>query len=229
MSLRKPDWQRHLLVNPHFRQARLWCNDLLRPIAGLCEGDVITVSAWKDEDKEEGHVKDHFVRASTYAISNYGGCRGAGDAGEIELDLEAPLPQERHGRSNVADSHTILEHVLNAFAAVRNLRALSKEIVIVIVPCMQKVHDSKHFSDYWRVTVPGNKGFLEANGMEAVYLLSSHGCSSADYDLCLESRHPERWCQRLEVLPQSVSMRGCMFRRSLFAKAFEWTTRAPWL
>ena len=221
-------WLGRQLIDPHFRQARLWSNEALRPIAELCEGDVINVSAWKDEDKEGGHYRDYFARASTYVTSNYGGYRGAGEADDIELDLESPLPPELHSRFDVTYNHTTLEHVFDVFTAVRNLCSLSRDLVIVVVPFVQKVHTSESFSDYWRFTAPGIGKMLESNGLEVVFLSSSPRCDAAIYHICVASRHPERWRNKLARLRQSVNTGDGLFQQSPFGRFTRRVARALW-
>jgi hypothetical protein len=217
-----------LLVDPDFRQARLWSNDALRPIARLCEGEVVNVSAWKDEDKEGGHYRDYFSRASSYVTSNYGGYRGSSDGQDIELDLESPLPPQFHAAFDVVYNHTTLEHVFDVFTAVRNLCALSRDLVIVVVPFVQKVHTSESFSDYWRFTAPGISRLLESNGLQVVLLASSIGSASSIYHLCVASRHPERWREKLAGLPRSVNHGDGLFRLSPLGELMRHVARALW-
>ena len=52
------------------RLNREWSNDELKKFAHLFKGDIVNVSAWKDEDKEEGFYRQYFDRAKSYKITN---------------------------------------------------------------------------------------------------------------------------------------------------------------
>ena len=41
-----------LVIERKHRLPRVWSNAELRRLAGLFDGDVVNVSAWRDEDKE---------------------------------------------------------------------------------------------------------------------------------------------------------------------------------
>ncbi len=139
-----------LFTDRVYRLPRLWSNEELRKFSGLFTGSVINVSAWRDEDKEGGKYKNYFSSASSYRVSNYvAEKRGyQGEEGEIFLDLEKGLSSELKGRFDVVFNHTTLEHIYNYKKALRNICALSRDVVIVVVPFLQPMHDE--YGDYWR-------------------------------------------------------------------------------
>jgi hypothetical protein len=50
---------------------RIWSNRELARLAGWFPGDVVNVSAWRDEDKEGRHYRDYFTAATHYNLTNY--------------------------------------------------------------------------------------------------------------------------------------------------------------
>ncbi len=86
-------------MDRRFRLARLRSNETLRQLGPLFSGDVIHVSAWRDEDKEGGHYRDYFPNAASYTITNHTGYRGfQGSPGELQLDLTAQPPTDPPAR-----------------------------------------------------------------------------------------------------------------------------------
>ncbi|WP_297107217.1 hypothetical protein [uncultured Devosia sp.] len=189
------------LQDHRFRLPRLWSNDVLRKLGPLFEGDMINVSGWLDEDKQGGHYRDYFPNVRRYDVSNYGGERGEGVPGEVRLDLEADLPQTLHQAYDVVLNHTTLEHVFDVFAATRNLCAMSRDTVVVVVPFLQEQHTTESFSDFWRFTPLGLERLFRHHGLEPVLTTSNHGRGEAIYHLCVATRSPERWRQRLAGTP----------------------------
>ena len=189
-----------LLQDLKHRAPRLWSNDVLRQIAPAFTGSVINVSGWRDEDKQGGHYRDYFSSAASYSISNMGGYRGESPDTAYMLDLEANLPLELERRFDVVFNHTTLEHVFDVFSAVRNLCAMTRDVVIVVVPFMQEQHAHDDFSDYWRFTPLGIKALFRAHGLETVLLCSTPGHRSAIYHLAVASRHPAEWSGRFDAL-----------------------------
>jgi hypothetical protein len=176
-----------------YRVPRIWSNDVLRQIAPVFKGSVINVSGWRDEDKQGGHYRDYFTSAASYSISNMGGYRGESPDTSYVVDLEASLPPELEGRFDVVYNHTTLEHVFDVFSAVRNLCAMTRDVVIVVVPFIQEQHAHDDFSDYWRFTPLCIRALFKANGLDTVLLCSTPGYRSAIYHLAIASRHPGRW------------------------------------
>jgi hypothetical protein len=182
------------------RLVRIWSNKELQRFAPFFKSDVVNVSAWKDEDKEGGYYRNYFKAATSYNLTNWHGGRGAQYlAGEILLDLETSLPEHLVGRFDVVFNHTTLEHTFDVFLAFRNLCLLSRDVVIVIVPCLQPVHFEEGYSDYWRFTTYTLRKLCEQNEMSVIYeSVSPYQENASIYLFCVASKHPERWAS---VLP----------------------------
>ena len=178
------------------RLARRWSNTELAKFAGWFSGDVVNVSAWRDEDKSGGHYADYFTSKASYTITNYKReARGLqGIPGELFLDLEAPLPPALVGRFDVVFNHTALEHIYELQTAFGNLCAMSRDIVIVVVPWLQPYHGD--YGDYWRISPLAARRMFEANGLTALYISFNEDAFTSVYVFALGSKHPERWRAR---------------------------------
>lgn len=176
-----------------FRLPRIWSNRVLAELAPLFTGDVINVSGWKDCDKENRTYRTYFSKARSYSISNYGGETGESPDTTYHLDLEKPIPDELKGRFDVVFNHTTLEHIFDIFTAVFNLCALSKDIVIVVVPFIQKTHTTNSYSDYWRISANGLRELFRKNGFSIVYLESSPYSFASVYHVCVATKNPGSW------------------------------------
>lgn len=193
MRTSPPGRVERLAIERRYRLPRIWSNAELAKIATLFDGSVINVSGWRDEDKEGNRYRDYFTRADSYTVSNYGGARGWSHEQDLEIDLEAPLPETMHGRFDVAFNHTTLEHVFDLFTAFDNLCLLSSDIVIVVVPFVQDVHVTDDFLDYWRFTDHALRQLFTRNGMTVLRLVSSPYPMAGIYHLAVASRRPEAW------------------------------------
>jgi len=191
------------------RLARRWSNAELRKFAGWFTGDVVNVSAWRDEDKCGAHYADYFTQKSSYTITNYKpdarGLQGAPN--ERFLDLEAPLDQDLAGRFDVVFNHTVLEHVYEFQAAFANLCTMSRDIVIVVLPWLQPYHGD--YGDYWRFSPLAARRMFEANGLTALYVSFNEDAFASVYVFALGSRHPERWRARF---PEPVTIENAAHR-----------------
>lgn len=173
--------------------ARRWSNRELKKFAGWFPGEVVNVSAWKDEDKEGAHYADYFTQKTGYSITNYKAeARGIqGAANEIFLDLEQPLDPALAGRFDVVFNHTTLEHVYELQAAFGNLCAMSRDLVIVVVPWLQPYHSD--YGDYWRISPLAAKKMFEANRLEPLYISFNEDAFASVYVFAIGTKHPERW------------------------------------
>jgi hypothetical protein len=211
-----------------FRAPRVWSNQILRRIAPYFDGDVINVSGWNDEDKQGGRYRTYFTRARSYRITNYGGYRGrAEDGGDVRLDLEATLASEFIGCADVVYNHTTLEHVFDIFKAAANLCAMTRDVVIVVVPAFQEEHPNESFGDYWRFMSGGVRRLFETNGLTPVFLASSPYRDTAVYHFCVASKRPERWKDRLPSTVAGVNDGRDFFRESLLERV-AYKLRNPW-
>lgn len=179
--------------------ARRWSNAELARVAGLVTGRVINVSGWHDLDKHGRRYRDYFTQATDYAVSNIGGARGTtpGSA-DIPLDLSQPLDPALAGTFDAVFNHTVLEHVFELHQAVANLCALSRDVVIVVVPFQQMVHyDAGSYLDYWRVSPFAMEKLFAANGFHLSYWSSNDNPVTNVYLFCVASRDPGRWSRDL--------------------------------
>lgn len=210
---------KELLVDRRFRLARRWSNRELRRVCAQLSGDVVNVSGWRDEDKEGGHYRDYFPQATSYAITNYTGSRGqTGEAGEIQLDLSAELPEDLHGRFDVVFNHTVLEHIYEVQQAIANLCAMSRDVVIVVVPFAQVQHELDSFGDFWRFTPSALERAFGEHGLEPVCWSANDQRNAAVYIVYVASRHPERW-RHLAGASRPARPPGDWIGRSLPRKA----------
>ena len=190
------------------RLPRHWSNLELARHASLFTGSVVNVSAWQDSDKEGRLYKDYFVNASSYSITNYrADARGfQGLANEIFLDLESELSPDLRRRFDVVFNHTTLEHIYEARKALANLCAISKDVVILVLPFLQQYHGE--YGDYWRFTPLAIKKMFEENGYTLLYQSFNSHRNSAVYTFTIASRQPEKWLGRFEWTFSCVDPKG---------------------
>lgn len=172
---------------------RAWSNRELKKFARLFSGDIVNVSGWDDRDKEGGKYADYFQNKKSYTITNYKGEKGiSGMPNEIYLDLEEPLPKELEGKFDAVFNHTTLEHVFDVFTAFRNLCLMSRDIVILVLPFIQEVHECPgSFRDYWRLTHLAVEELFKKNGLVVLY--GSSNRMPPIYHFFIASRNPEKW------------------------------------
>lgn len=175
------------------RLPRLWSNQELATIGTLFDGDVVNVSAWRDEDKAGRRYRDYFPRARSYAITNYrSDMRGLqGWKGEMFLDLEEELAPERRGAFDVVFNHTTLEHVYEFRRAFANLCALSRDVVIVVVPWLQPYHSD--YGDYWRFSPLAIARLFEENGLVPARISWNTDRGASIYIVAVGVRDRTRW------------------------------------
>lgn len=181
---------------PAARAARLWSNAEIARLAPLATGDVINVSAWQDEDKAGRHYRDYFAKAASYSLSNYEGWRGEGVRADHVLDLSAPLPAELEGRFDLVFNHTTLEHVFEFPTAFRNICAMSRDAVMIVVPFMQHLHGPED-GDFWRPSPYTLRRFFAASSLTPLYESAGPKGGAIRYLLVFAAREPEAWAGRL--------------------------------
>ncbi len=187
-----------MCIDRKFRLPRKWSNAELRRIAPLFTGKTVNVSGWKDEDKEGNHYKGYFSGASSYHITNYGGFRGSqGDDAEIQLNLEAPLPDELSKDFDVVFNHTTLEHIFEVKTAFKNLCQMSKDIVIVVVPFAQTQHEHENILDFWRFTPTCLHHMFKENDMKVIYESSNNHRNAGTYIIAIGSKNPDKWANKV--------------------------------
>lgn len=191
------------------RLARRWSNVELRKFASWFTGDIVNVSAWRDEDKSGAHYADYFTGKTSYTITNYKpearGMQGA--ANEVFVDLEAPLDRALAGRFDVVFNHTVLEHIYEFQAAFANLCAMTRDVVIIVVPWLQPYHGD--YGDYWRFSPLAVQRMFEANGLSPLYVSFNEDAFASVYVFAIGSKQPERWRERF---PRPVSIENAARR-----------------
>jgi hypothetical protein len=188
-----------MFTDRQFRLPRLWSNRELRKIGPLFSGAIVNVSGWRDEDKQGGFYRAYFPNAASYEVTNFEGFRAGGAGDPSFLDLEKPLPPERHGRFDAVFNHTTLEHVYDVRLAMANLCALARDCVIVVVPFAQVQHEVDDFKDFWRFTPTALRRMFAENGLETVYEAANHDLHAGIYILMVASRNPQSWTGKFPV------------------------------
>lgn len=180
-----------------FKTPRIWSNKELKKYAHLFTGNIINVSAWKDEDGQGDYYKNYFKYAKTYSLTNYKSeARGyQGKKNEIFLDLEKELPNELKSKYDVVFNHTTLEHIYDVNSAFNNLCDMSKDIVIVVVPFLQQMHAD--YGDYWRFTPLAIKKMFERKGLTTLYSSFNEDKFSSVYLFFIASKKPENWQNKI--------------------------------
>ena len=172
---------------------RIWSNAELRRFAHLFRGDIVNVSAWRDEDKEGGTYARYFRNAASYRKTNYlpeqRGHQGTAD--EIFLDLAAALPPDLDRGFDVVFNHTTLEHVFDFRKAFANLCRMSRDAVILVVPWMQQMHSQ--YGDYWRFSPLAIDRLFTEEGFRTAYLSFNRQPRTSVYVFAIATLHPDRW------------------------------------
>ena len=197
-----------ILIDRIHRLPRQWSNQQLAQYAHLFQGDVVNVSGWKDVDKEGGHYRDYFCNAQSYTITNFKAeARGfQGLDNEIFLDLEKSLADDLKQRFDVVFNHTTLEHIYDFRTAFTNLCAMSKDVVILIVPFLQQFHSD--YGDFWRFSPLALKRMFEDHGLDLLYLsFNSHKHSSV-YIFVIAAKHPDHWRQHFDYTFSYIDPNG---------------------
>lgn len=208
-----------MFVERKFRLPRIWSNQELGKIAPLFSGAIVNVSGWKDQDKQGRHYKDYFSNATSYDVTNYGGFRGSQEDGkDIQLDLEAPLPNELNNKFDIVFNHTTLEHIFEVRTAFKNLCLMSKDIVIVVVPFAQTQHEHENIKDYWRFTPTCLHYLFEENQMEVIYEAANDHKNAGTYVIMVGSKTPENWKNKMppyQPLKEIAWLLGASFLQRL--------------
>lgn len=186
------------LLNKHSELARFCSNRELRKVSHLFSGDIVNVSAWRDSDKEGWHYRDYFGKATSYTLTNYRGERAFQNReGEIYLDLEQPLPEQLHRKFDVVFNHTTLEHVFDCQLAFKSMAQMSRDVLIVVVPFCQCLHELGSFKDYWRFTPSSLRTMYKRQGMTVIYEASNQHIGAASYLFFVGSRKPEQYLGKM--------------------------------
>jgi hypothetical protein len=187
------NFARRHLIDPIHRVPRLWSNAELARIGSLFDGDIVNVSAWRDDDKDGRRYRDYFPRARSYAMTNFrADMRGLqGWDEEIFLDLEQPLPNTLQAAFDVVYNHTTLEHIYEFRLAFANLCAMSRDAVILVVPWLQPYHSQ--YGDYWRFSPKAVARLFAENGYAAARVVWNANAGASVYVFAVGVRDPARW------------------------------------
>lgn len=197
------------LPERQFRLPRIWSNQCLRKIAPLFSGEIINVSGWDDRDKEGGHYQNYF-NANGYYLSNFTGERGMEDAGKVTdyvIDLVRLPPSDLVGRFDVVFNHTTLEHIFDVEKAFHTLCALSRDVVIIVVPFAQAEHFTASYGDYWRFTPMGMRELFQRQGLEVIFEAANQDQNAGNYLFFVGSKNPNRWISKMPPY-QSIADMG---------------------
>jgi len=186
-------------------------NKVLRTYLRHVGGEIINISGWEDSDKQGAHYRDYFGRVDRYVISNIGGQSGmpaAVPAGveSVYLDLEHTVPDELRGRFDVVFSHTVLEHIYTVHEALETMAALTRDLVVTVVPFSQCVHYTHSFSDYLRPSPFYLKRFFEERGFTVLLSTANDQPFFPVYFVFIVSRHPERHREAFKNAPVSFDI-----------------------
>ena len=186
-----------MLVDRKFRLPRIWSNNELKKFSDLFRGDIVNISAWRDEDKEGKHYKDYFTNANSYTITNFNTeARGfQGKDGEIFLDLEKKLAPNLYNRFDVIFNHTTLEHIYDFRTAFKNICLMSNDMVIIVVPFLQQMHAD--YGDYWRFSPLAIKKMFEENNMQVLYSSFNEHKEASVYLFFIASKNPIKWDNKI--------------------------------
>lgn len=177
------------------RIPRIWSNEELSKLGHLFSGDIVNVSAWKDEDKAGRRYEDYFPNKSSYTLTNFDPDKRGfqGLPGEIFLDLEQPLPEELVARFDLVFNHTTLEHVYDFQTAFRNLCRMSRDAVAIIVPFLQQMHG--HYGDFWRFSPEAIARMFTEQGFSVANLSFNNHRRASVYVFAIAARDKEKWQQ----------------------------------
>lgn len=191
-TFRAPLFER-LFVDRVHRAPRLWSNVELKRVGHLFDGDVVNVSAWRDEDKDGRFYRSYFPAARSYTLTNFNAdMRGfQGRDGEIFLDLEQPLPAALTGSFDTVFNHTTLEHVFEFRTAFANLCALSRDAVILVAPWLQPYHGD--YGDYWRFSPTAIARLFAENGVTPARIVWNKAPGTSVYVFAIGVRDEARW------------------------------------
>jgi len=181
---------------------REWSNNELKKFVGLFKGDIVNVSAWKDNDKSNCNYSYYFRGCKSYTITNFReDYRGfQGKKGEIELDLEKPLDSKMYGAFDTVFNHTTLEHVYDFQTAFKNLCYMTRDILILVLPWMQEYHPAtdKSYGDYWRFSEEAIRKMCENREITPVYLSQNRDANNCIYFFLIASKRPELWWEKIK-------------------------------
>ena len=141
-------------------------NALLRQWGAEVTGHVLSIGSGTDEDKQGGHYRDYFPRATSYTTSEPGPSQHC----DLVLDVRdmPSIPGEYFGAVFCSG---VLEHVDDIYTAIRECRRVLKPSGMFLVgfPLNQPPHRMPQ--DFWRFTESGVRYILR-HGFEIEELVT---------------------------------------------------------
>jgi len=119
----------------------------------------------EDEHDRSKRLMTHF--ADAFGYSSYEEL-DINDRAEIRHDLNYPIPDDLRGRYDLVWDCGSIEHVMNAYQAMRNMLDLAR--VGGILLCLQAIGDQTN-AGYWTISPNFYLDFLGANGVEILEFL----------------------------------------------------------
>jgi SAM-dependent methyltransferase len=154
----------------------LTARDYARRLRGVRD-DLLYPEATTGTDQWQRVVLNQVVRERLISLSP-ATCDAAEISGDARADLDwrsftsldfPAFPRGDEGTYDVVICEQVIEHVIDPFLAVRNLRALTRPggYVIVSTPFLIRVHELPAYGmrDYWRFTPNGMRQLLESAGL----------------------------------------------------------------
>lgn len=178
------------------REARIWSNEIVRKIAPHVTGDVVNISAWRDQDKEGSSYRKYFTNANSYSTTNFQGWRGEDGITDHELDLLKPAPVELREKFDVVYNHTTLEHVYDFVRALDTMNEMARDAILIVVPWMQHLHGPDD-SDFWRFSPYAMRRLFNERGFDIVVEAAGPDRAKVVYLTYFASRRAAYWEERL--------------------------------
>lgn len=201
------DFASGILVNAHPEwDPRTWSNKKLRELGSIITGDVINVSAGLDSDKEGDLYRNYFPKADSYSATNYGDEFGkTGLENEYPLDLSV-LYDHRYGRYDVVFSHTVIEHIYPSHLVFDNLCALSRNLVITVVPFIQALHGVPGvYDDYYRYSPILLEKEFAVRGFKTLYMAWNQDTPIMNvYIIHIASKVPDQYASAFPTSEQPI-------------------------
>ena len=202
------------------RIPRAWSNRELRKIGMLLPGAILNCSGWCDEDKQGGYYRSYFPNATEYHISMQemrlyeGQDPSVTWQPDVAIDLEQPISPDLQNRYDVVLCHTVLEHVFDIFTAFEVLAALSRDIVVIVTPWCQRVHEggsvNDEYHDYWRLAPSALERLFAMNGLSLIYINGNCNWHASTYYLAVGSKrssnHTDISCMSSARIPDGANI-----------------------
>lgn len=169
-------------------------------------GSIINVSGKVDSDKEGGVYRSYFPNAAKYCVSNYNVKEKVREEKrwDFDINLDEELDPQFIGEFDVVFNHTTLEHIFDLQRAFTNLCAMTKDIVIVVVPFLQQMHFGASYKDYWRFTPYALKEMFQREGMKLLYISGNNKSRESIYLFAIGSKKPHLWENVLPRFDQKI-------------------------